>query len=202
MFPHQYLCNSYFCFIRFFNLSGGQCLPARFNFTAMELTHAQIENNLLSILQQVERTEPFVYPLFECLYHLGVRAQEATNPRLWSWANPDTVILQPQKWNDKRIFQKSEVPEKFQLFLRNYPNFPYYPNYSRLNYLYSLFSIYPNIYIGQKKSTLHLFRHAFVKRLLASGKQPHEIKSLLAERNQKSADAYINSIFTTNPQID
>lgn len=166
----------------------------------MTLTNAQINSVLQNVVSQCYIIEPITGPLFEVMYMCGVRAGESINRNLWTFQNNDVVILTPQKWNDKRIFLTSEIPSNFLNYLQNDALLEFTHNYSRLNYLFNNLCVYPDIYIGRKKSTCHLFRHNYVKKLLEQNKTPEEIRATMGERQLKSAMAYINSKFTTYPQ--
>jgi hypothetical protein len=71
-----------------------------------------------------------------------------------------------------------------------------------LNYLYKKLTLYPRIFVGKKQCTNHLFRHNYVKKLIAKGMTDEQIRIHMGERQMKSALAYINSIFTTVPQLN
>lgn len=167
----------------------------------MILTNQDIDNNLIQIIEKARNDYPPIIPVFEIMYYKGVRAQEATNLERWYFINPTTIILSPLKYNDKRTFNKEELPASFLDYLKSYPQIPYFFNYDRTNYLFNLYTNYSSIYIGEKKSTLHLFRHNFVKKLVAEGKTDTQIQQILGERQLRSAQAYINSVFSTEPII-
>ena len=167
----------------------------------MILTVEEIDNNLRHIIERARDEYPPIIPVFEIMYYKGVRAQEATNLERWYFINPYTVILSPLKYNDKRTFDKDELPTSFLDYLKSYPQIPYFFNYDRTNYLFNQFSLYSQIYIGDKKSTLYLFRHNFVKKLVAEGKTDTQIQQILGERQLRSAQTYINSVFSTEPII-
>lgn len=165
----------------------------------MILTIEQINAELVRIVNKCYSVEPITAPLMEVMYQNGVRVNEAIERSLWTFQGTDVVVLTPQKYNDMRIFDKSDIPELFLNYLQNEHLLNFTPNYSRLNYLFNILTIYPDVYIGRKKSTNHLFRHNYVKKLLAKGMTPEQIRSHMGERQLKSAMAYINSTFTTVP---
>ena len=59
--------------------------------------------------------------------------------------------------------------------------------------------MYHGIYIGDKISSLHLFRHNFVKQQLLLGYNDAEIQQILGERNIESAQSYVNSVYRNKP---
>jgi hypothetical protein len=165
------------------------------------LTIENIDNNLRNIVTRCKQYEPATAPLFEVMYNNGVRVQEATNPNLWEVSESGYIVLIPQKYNDKRIFTLEEIPESYRDFLKHSRTWLIKPNYDRLNYLFKIFTLYPRIYVGGKKCTNHLFRHNYVKKLIAKGMTNEQIRIHMGERHMRSALAYINSIFTTVPQL-
>lgn len=161
----------------------------------LELSYNSVNNNLQRVLNFVQKNEPACLPYFAVMYNLGIRASESFNFNLWSLENQNFIILRPLKYNDVRVFSLEEIPISFLNLLHNNNLTNYKVNYSRLNYLYNSGALYNNIYIGNKSTTLHLFRHIYVKRLILRGFSDIEIKNNLGERNLKSALAYINSKF-------
>ncbi|MDD4438889.1 MAG: hypothetical protein PHS04_12770 [Tissierellia bacterium] len=168
----------------------------------MILTEQDINNNLLHITDKCWSVEPATAPLFEAMYQLGIRVQEAINPSLWDISKDTHIVLRPQKYNDIRIFTPDDLPVNYLAFLKYSSNWMIKPNYSRLNYLYKKLTLYPRIFVGKKQCTNHLFRHNYVKKLIAKGMTDEQIRIHMGERQMKSALAYINSIFTTVPQLN
>ncbi|WP_286833310.1 MULTISPECIES: hypothetical protein [unclassified Proteiniphilum] len=168
----------------------------------MILTIQDIDSNLINIIERCKRLEPASTPMFEIMYHCGVRVQEATTPQLWDDLDGTHLVLKPQKYNDIRIFKNEDIPDSFRNFLKYSKNWLIKPNYDRINYIYSLLTMYPSVYVGRKKCTNHLFRHNYVKKLIAKGMTDEQIRIHMGERQMKSALAYINSIFTTVPQLN
>lgn len=164
------------------------------------LTNQEIRKELRRIVQEVKNFDAVVYPQFLAMYWLGIRAQESIKREMWQFQGSDVLVLSPQKYNDKRVFAVQDVPEEFLFYLKNADLFKYNVNYSRLNYTFSQLINYSAIFVGKKASTLHLFRHNFVKKLLEIGKTPEEIKIILGERQMKSTLAYVDSKFSLYPQ--
>ncbi len=98
---------------------------------------------------------------------------------------------------DKLYLEK--LTKTLQSYLKNEELEHNFVTYQKLNYNFNKYFIYSHIYVGSKESRLHLFRHNYVKLLLDKGFSSEEIKDKLGEKNQSSADTYINSVFRTNP---
>lgn len=159
-----------------------------------------LNNNLLHVLHRARHSEPTALPHFEIMYRTGCRASESINRNLWTFESNKTVTLQPLKGNLSRHFFIEDLPASFITFLEYNEDTGYYYNYNTLSYLFKQLSLYRNIFIGNKESTLHLFRHNHVKLLLAEGYTDIEIQNTLGEKNMKSALSYITSTFHMQPQ--
>lgn len=148
---------------------------------------------------RVQNSEPFALPHFEAMFHLGCRASESINRSLWKKTSEFMYELSPLKKNNRRYFHTQDVPDSFKFYLENDRKVDYSLNYNKLSYLFKQLSLYRSIYVGEKQSTLHLFRHNYVKILLANHFTNEEIQYRLGERNLKSAMSYINSEFSSKP---
>lgn len=142
---------------------------------------------------------PYFHAFFETMYLLGCRAREVTDISLWEIADGGSIVLSPLKNNDKRVFSKEYVSEVFYDYIVA-GAFPLQGvNYSRLQQEFKRLSLYNHIYIGNKKASLHLFRHNFVKKLVSQGHTEEEIKNILGEKNIKSVKSYTESVYTNRP---
>lgn len=158
-----------------------------------------IDRDLSRICNCVAKYEQVFYPYFEVMYDLGVRAVESYDISRWRIDSSGAVVLHPQKGNDIRIFDQTLLSSTFLAYIKGEIKVPDYINYDRLNSAFRRYTMYHGIYVGDKKSSLHLFRHNFVKQQMLLGYTPEEIQSILGERNIKSAMSYINSVFTNKP---
>lgn len=164
------------------------------------ITNESLNLNLLNVIRRAHISAPIFTPHLEIMYRTGCRASESINRHLWEYSSKDIMILHPLKGNLTRHFYIKDLPQSFLTYLFYENNIGYTVNYNKLSYLFSQLSLYRNIYIGNKASTLHLFRHNHVKLLLKEGYTEIEIKNTLGEKNLKSAMSYINSTFHTQPQ--
>ena len=160
-----------------------------------------IDRDLKRILNLTYFNSPLFYTFFEIMYELGVRAGEAINIQLWKRTVNNTITLQPQKNNEKRIFDASIINSTFIDYIDNPDTFPSYVNYSRLNSEFRKYTMFHKIYVGDKSSSLHLFRHNFVKKLQVQGYTDIEIKEVMGERNLSSVASYTNSVYSNLPTL-
>lgn len=170
-----------------------------FFYIIMKINNNTINQSLLLFLNHVGKHLPFLLPQYECMYYLGCRSVEALERNRWEFIEDNFVILQPSKKNNQRIFKIGSIPDSFLEYLKNEELEHNFVTYQKLNYNFNKYFIYSHIYVGNKESRLHLFRHNYVKLLVDNGFSSEEIKDKLGEKNQSSADIYINSVFRTNP---
>ena len=170
-----------------------------FFYINMKVNNNTINQSLLVFLNHIQKHLPFLLPQYECMYYLGCRSIEAIERDRWEFVEDRFVILRTSKKNNQRIFKVNDVPNSFLDYLNNELLEDNSVTYQKLNYNFGKYFIYSHIYIGNKESRLHLFRHNYVKLLIDKGFTSEEIKDKLGEKNQSSADIYINSVFRTNP---
>lgn len=163
------------------------------------ISNLELHYNLSYIVERVRDSEPFALPHFEVMFLLGCRASESFNKSLWRKTSEFIYELSPLKGNNRRFFHTQDVPDSFKFYLENDRAVSYSLNYNKLSYLFKQLSLYRSIYVGEKQSTLHLFRHNYVKILLANHFTNEEIQHRLGEKNLKSAMAYISSEFSSKP---
>lgn len=162
------------------------------------INNHELDEALLYVISRCRVDQPFFAKYYDALYHLGIRATEALMPSIWSFPSENTVVLQPHKGNNMRFFLRSDMPVDF-LYSLEFPEFvEVVPSYSQLNYLFSIYMYYGKIFIGKKSSTLHLFRHNYVKKLKSSGLTDIEIQNKIGEKELSSAEQYIYSTYYVN----
>lgn len=175
------------------------CYGIGFFYINMKIANNTINQSLLLFLNHIHKHLPILLPQYECMYYLGCRSVEVIERKRWEFLEDNFLILQPGKKNNQRIFKINSVPDSFVEYLRSESLENNFVTYQKLNYNFNKYFIYSHIYIGNKESKLHLFRHNYVKLLIDQGFTNEEIKDKMGEKNQFSADIYINSVFRTSP---
>ena len=170
-----------------------------FFYITMKINNNTINQSLLLFLNHIQKYLPFLLPQYECMYYLGCRSVETIERSRWEFIEDNFLILQPGKKNNQRIFKIDNVPDSFLEYLKNESLDSNFVTYQKLNYNFNKYFIYSHIYVGNKESRLHLFRHNFVKLLIDQGFSDEEIRDKLGEKTQSSANMYINSVFRTSP---
>lgn len=158
-----------------------------------------IDRDLSRICNCVAKYDQLFYPFFEVMYDLGVRAVESFELERWRVDPSGVIILQPQKGNDIRVFDPTLLSATYLAYITGEIKVPSYINYDRMNSVFKRYTMYHGIFVGDKKSSLHLFRHNFVKQQMLLDYTPEEIQQMLGERNLKSVMSYIDSVFTNKP---
>ena len=170
-----------------------------FFYISMKIDNDTINQSLLLFLNHIQKHLPFLLPQYECMYYLGCRSVEVIERSRWEFIEDSFLLLQPGKNNNQRIFKANSVPNSFLEYLKSESLDHNFATYQKLNYNFNKYFIYSHIYVGNKECRLHLFRHNYVKTLISQGFTNEEIKDKLGEKNQSSADMYINSMFRTSP---
>lgn len=162
------------------------------------VTSTQLNNLCIYLTNNEHYYYSYVKNYFELMYKTGCRISEAINPSLWHRVGADVLILQPLKLNNNREFLISEVNCFLLDNLLNGNLTVFDLNYSKVNYhILNQIRSY-DVTIRNKNSSCHLFRHNYAKQLKLQGKSDVQIKNIMGERNQSSANEYIYSeIFST-----
>lgn len=131
--------------------------------------------------------------LAELQYLTGCRVNEGLEFSRWQLLGNGNIQLQPQKGNNLRVFDPSiQTCVYFQDLIKNeyaceklfYRKYCYYLDKVLHYHLFS---------IGGKGVNSHLFRHNYARVQKLLGHTDSEIKTLLGEVTQQSADHYIYS---------
>lgn len=136
---------------------------------------------------------PVMKDLVNLQYKTGCRINDILQHERWTVLGSGNLQLQPQKDNNTREFEYSEVTDKF--YTSIIENTPLYAEISYRKYQYHLRQIL-NLYglrLGDKGLCSHIFRHNYARQLKGSGMTDNDIKIRLGERNQSSANYYIYS---------
>jgi site-specific recombinase XerD len=157
------------------------------------LTEQQINNVCHLIVQTAERHDIFLHALFETLYMTGLRAGEITDFSRWSVDSPDRLTVQTQKKSNPRSFAPEDLSPVFADVLITQNTRLINFNYKYLQRTFNRFALYPQLFIGNKQVSTHLFRHNKAKRLILEGYTDTQIQTYLGEKDLKNALSYINS---------
>lgn len=131
--------------------------------------------------------------LAELQYLTGCRVNEGLEFSRWQVLGNGNIQLQPQKGNNLRVFDPSiKTCRYFQDLIKNeysctgifYRKYCYYLDKILYSHMFS---------IGGKGVNSHLFRHNYARVNKLLGHTDNEIRIMLGEVTQQSADHYIYS---------
>ncbi len=144
--------------------------------SAILISDTTLNNFLNYQLSQLPIHTPTLNFAFNLLYQTGCRAKESVNLDLWTINNNSTVTLKPLKFNNPRTFNLSDLPPDFSRWHSDQAEYLLWTSYRRIQYLGTcMFGNY-QIEIGNKHSLLHLFRHNYIRKLLAAGNTIEQVQ--------------------------
>lgn len=157
---------------------------------ATEINNTQLDLYCQACWQTYITGQPILAGLMECMYNLGLRSIEVLEPGRWILINSDQFQVTVAKNNALRVVQRSDVPIILQ---------PYYINQAPLDYVtYSMLEFhvqkalpYIRPITNTKRTTSHIFRYNFCRRLYDEGYTPAQIKEIIKHYSQEVTDDYI-----------
>ena len=158
-----------------------------------KLTDNQINNICRRIVETSEKYDIFLHSVFETLFLTGLRAGEVVDFSRWSADSYGNLIVQTQKNSNPRTFEITDISPVFADVILTGNTQLINFNYKYLQRSFRRFADYPQLFVGNKQVSTHLFRHNKAKRLFVAGYTETEIQNYLGEKDLKNALAYINS---------
>lgn len=157
------------------------------------LTLNEIDFACRQIKENIEKDFPYYKSHAHFLYYYGCRIGELFNFRISYDSNNNKLLIDPQKKNNVRsltIISFDTLPylEELQLLQETQ-----HINKRNLQRIIEKVNIYRNLKTGNKKIGAHLFRHNWIKKQVADGKQFEEINQLLGYTSQSIQDTYLTS---------
>lgn len=138
------------------------------------------------------------YPVWLLMKQTGCRIGESLDTQRWSQIG-SIYELVPQKNNNVRIIQKTELTTITANWITNGNQNPAANNYNRYVHQFHQIFGYKRFFIGQKGVSSHLLRHRIVKEKKEElGWSDENIRIWLGEKTQKAADSYIYSQIYVN----
>ncbi|HAO06206.1 MAG TPA: hypothetical protein DCQ50_04250 [Chryseobacterium sp.] len=158
-----------------------------------ELDLNEIDHTCRQIRDDIIINYPYYKSHVHFLYYYGCRIGELFNYRISYDANSDKLLIDPQKKNNVRsltIVSFDTLPMLEELQLKQDIQ---HINKRNLQRIIEKVNIYRNLKTGNKKIGAHLFRHNWIKKQVAAGKQFEEINQLLGYTSQSIQDTYLTS---------
>lgn len=159
----------------------------------MIINDTDLNNTMLSVLQDENLYSVELKEIAQLQYKTGCRITEALEFNRWTLLGNGNIQLQPQKGNNLRVFDPTIVLCKY--FDKVIANNNIYSNifYRKYNYYLEKAINYHQFTIGNKAVSSHLFRHNYARLYKANGQSDDDIRIILGEVAQQSANHYIYS---------
>lgn len=154
------------------------------------LSNSEIDNVCLRLVEDISKNHPRYSAYLFFLYHYGVRINEVFDYRITYNANSDRLVIYPQKGNNPRNLVITNTDTLKNLEELQLTQDLDYLNKKNLQRLIEKENSIRVLKCGNKKIGAHLFRHNYIKRLVADGKQVSTIDVMLGYTNQTVADTY------------
>lgn len=137
---------------------------------------------------------PMYYPHIYLLYKTGCRIGEVFDFRMHYNEERNTINIIAQK---KNYVREIPVDETFNLELLNRlmnRQDLFYLNIRNLQRTLKRLMPISNIFCGKKNIGAHIFRHNYIRKLLADGKTIEEINEHMGYTRQTVEDTYLSAI--------
>lgn len=158
------------------------------------VTASDLDTFLSWQLTELPAHIPHLHSAYDLMYLTGCRAQESVRLGLWHIRPGIGIIMHPLKDNNDRRFSLSELPSDLLYWIASSIEYNRFVNYRRLQYHFNMLIGQYGIMVGDKLSLLHLFRHNYVKKLVANGLTETEIKVKMGHKDIDNTRNYINSV--------
>lgn len=160
------------------------------------ITNNELDSICRETLELSSIIDPNLTILYDIMYRTGCRINDVLEFNRWTVLMNGNIQLEPQKNNNLRVFQESELPSIFYDNLVNNYNFLNGYFYGKCEYhLKSIINKY-DIRRYDKKITTHIFRHNYAKKMSDTGMTNEQVRVKLGEKQLSSATGYISSVLT------
>lgn len=155
------------------------------------LTYSEIDETCQRIRDRIILQYPRYSPHVNLMYLYGCRINEVFDYRITFNAISGNVEIQPQKGNNVRVLPmlQANVPALIEELNITQDNF--WLNKRNLQRIIEEVHPIRSLMCGEKKIGAHLFRHNWIRRQVADGKQYAEIDNLLGYTSQSVRNTYL-----------
>lgn len=162
----------------------------------MVLTNEQLDNLLNSLLSYTSGRDMLLLDYYTTMYNTGARPEELADVSLWSQIDDETIRLRALKGNNPRTFDAGLFSITFiNRLIKGLELFPACrPSTSRL--WFNRYFKFARVYIGNKESSLYLFRHNRFKLYRDSGLTDDECLAKSGETKIDTFNVYYYSLPT------
>ena len=158
------------------------------------VSNEELEVICKKIVVTAKSNYPMYYPHIYLLYKTGCRIGEVFDFRMHYNEERNTINIIAQK---KNYVREIPVDETFNLELLNRLMIRqdlFYLNIRNLQRSLKKLMPISNIFCGKKNIGAHIFRHNYIRKLLADGKTIEEINEHMGYTRQTVEDTYLSAI--------
>lgn len=158
------------------------------------VSNEELEIICKKIVVTAKSDYPMYYPHIYLLYKTGCRIGEVFDFRMHYNEERNTINIIAQK---KNYVREIPVDETFNLDLLNRlmnRQDLFYLNIRNLQRTLKKLMPISNIFCGKKNIGAHIFRHNYIRKLLAEGKTIEEINEHMGYTSQTVEDTYLSAI--------
>ena len=158
------------------------------------VSNEELEEICKKIVVTAKSDYPMYYPHIYLLYKTGCRIGEVFDFRMHYNEDSNTINIIAQK---KNYVREIPVDETFNLELLNRlmnRQDLFYLNIRNLQRTLKKLMPISNIFCGKKNIGAHIFRHNYIRKLLADGKTIEEINEHMGYTRQTVEDTYLSAI--------
>lgn len=158
------------------------------------VSNEELEIICKKIVVTAKSDYPMYYPHIYLLYKTGCRIGEVFDFRMHYNEERNTINIVAQK---KNYVREIPVDESFNLELLNRlmnRQDLFYLNIRNLQRTLKKLMPISNIFCGKKNIGAHIFRHNYIRKLLADGKTIEEINEHMGYTSQTVEDTYLSAI--------
>lgn len=154
------------------------------------LTPTEIDNICRDLVEKISRKYPYYKAYINFVYAYGCRIGELFNYAISFNASTNKVEITPQKKNNTRILTPINFEVQKWIEEINLTQDKTYLNKRNLQRIIEKEILLNNLKCGNKKIGCHIFRHNYIKKLVAEGRQISTIDTLMGYTTQTVADTY------------
>ena len=157
------------------------------------LSSSEIQDICWRIFQDIKSKYPYYYPHVYFMYHYGCRIGEVFNYRISLDSSGNNILIFAQKNNNERILPPIDDSTFALLEKLNLSQNLSWLNKKNLERVIKKVNPVSALQIGNKNVGAHLFRHNYVKKLVADGLQFSTIDQIMGYTTQSVSDTYVIS---------
>lgn len=154
------------------------------------LSSSEVQDICWRILQDIQKKYPYYYPHVYFMYHYGTRIGEVFNYRISFDSSGNNICIDAQKNNNERILPPTDDSTFSILESLHLSQNLSWLNKKNLERIIKKVHPISDLKIGNKNVGAHLFRHNFVKKLVADGLQFSTIDQIMGYTTQSVSDTY------------